>query len=409
MRNDFESNYLAHFGIKKGGTKAGHLYVARVELGEKNGKMQYRYFYTLSEYAAYLKGRAKEKIDATKEKLKDINKNKEKILTDKINKGVNEIDKQYTKLTKDNKFMTDDYSYDKKIAEVKKSAEWRKIVRNKDPEYVKYNKETGKYEADIDSYLAKKKHPGLDIADDIVMGRKVSVNKVEKDAMVAGVADYAKTYVALAALGTKFLLEKFKFSQGSYKEEKQAAVDYAVQNKDKIIQTAEMVDKASSDPAVMQMVSEGEKYIKQYGDSVRYVDVENLPKSANISKEDYDQIRKDYDRVVSDIEKASSAASATAKNYQNGGTSTSKPKTVPKEDPRRGEASAPETKTSKPKTVPKEDPRRGQQEEDHKYVEKIKVGNGYRYFYSEEEYEAYKKEKEKEDAVSNMTKNAKYT
>ena len=56
MRNDFESNYLAHWGLKKGAQKEKHKYVARVELPD--GK--YRYFYTLAEYAAYLKDKGKE-------------------------------------------------------------------------------------------------------------------------------------------------------------------------------------------------------------------------------------------------------------------------------------------------------------------------------------------------------------
>lgn len=391
MRNDFESNYLMHWGLKKGAQKDKHKYFARVELGEKNGRMQYRYFYSLAEYAAYMKGEAKNK-------LKELNKNKEKILSDKINIGVKKLEEEYNKLDKNNKYMTDDYNYDKKIAQVKQTKEWKDIVRRKDPEYV-YKDKNGKTVYDVDAYLAKKKHPVLDAMDDIVMGRKVTLNKVEKESAVAGVADYAKTYVTMAAIGTKFLLEKFKFSQGSYKEEKQAAIDYAVQNKDKVIQTASMVNSASSDPRVIQAISDGEKYINQYASQVQNVDVDSLSKSSGLSKEDYEQIKKDYNTVKNDIQKASSAVSSaantvesTAKTSQNGGT-TAKKAATPK-------ASTPAAKTPEKKTS---------NQEDHKYVERVKEGDSYRYFYTQEEYDAYLKDEEKKKAVSNMTKNARYT
>ena len=48
-------DYLAHGTT--GAERAGHKYVARVPLGNVGGKMQYQYFYTREEYAAYLKGK----------------------------------------------------------------------------------------------------------------------------------------------------------------------------------------------------------------------------------------------------------------------------------------------------------------------------------------------------------------
>ena len=68
MRNDFESNYLAHWGLKKGAQKEKHKYVARVELPD--GK--YRYFYTLAEYAAYLKDEAKNAWDHKEEIMEEV-------------------------------------------------------------------------------------------------------------------------------------------------------------------------------------------------------------------------------------------------------------------------------------------------------------------------------------------------
>ena len=51
MRNDFNENYLVHWGIKKGEKAKNHKYFERVE---KNGK--YIYFYTQAEYEAWLHG-----------------------------------------------------------------------------------------------------------------------------------------------------------------------------------------------------------------------------------------------------------------------------------------------------------------------------------------------------------------
>lgn len=451
MRNDFESNYLAHaFGLKKGAKKENHKYYARVDL--PNGL--YRYFYDAKEYLAYMQGKAK-----------DIYAHKEEILQDKINQGVSKLEALYNKLDKENKYMTDDYNYDKKIQQVAKTKEWQDIVKRKDPEYVYKDKE-GKTVYDIDSYLTKKKHPGLDVADDIVMGRKVTMNKLDKQAAVAGAADYAKTYVALAALGTKFMLEKFKFSQGSYKEEKQAAIDYAVQNKDKVIKAAEMADAASSDPRVIQAISDGEKYIKQYAGNVQNVDVDSIGQSAGLSKEDVAQLKKDYAIVKSELEKASNpetqkkvkevavnvakdagvaAAKASAAKKESddekpvaeerkapekyvtrkpvertestkepvAATKIEKEPEVEEEKPtptvtkKSSDAEALEKKEKKlnqtkktttkqtSKKATKEEPKKQQSNEQPKYVERVKLIDGsYRYFYTQEEYDAYMKAKQ---------------
>lgn len=50
MRNDFESNYLAHWGIQKGAKRKNHKYFERIE---RNGR--YIYFYTQQQYDAFLR------------------------------------------------------------------------------------------------------------------------------------------------------------------------------------------------------------------------------------------------------------------------------------------------------------------------------------------------------------------
>ena len=298
MRNDFESNYLAHWGIKLGGQKKDHKYKFRIKLG--NGK--YRYFYSLKEYLAYMKQSAKDKLNDLKSKW---NK-KEDIAADKIQKGVEEGEKAYDKYIGKNKYATDNWNYNQKIKEIEKTKEWQDIVKRKDPEYV-YKDKNGNIKYDIDSYLAKKKHPGLDVADDIISGRKVSINKIEKDSTIAGAVDYAKTYATVAAIGTKFMLEKFKFSQGSYNEEVNAAINYAATNKESITKAATRVTDAMNDEAKMrEAVSEGEKYVdkalKVYGDNKAVID--DISEFKNqVSTEDYKQMKEDYDRYKKEYDK----------------------------------------------------------------------------------------------------------
>lgn len=289
MRNDFKSDYLAHWGLKKGEQKKKHRYVARVELA--NG--QYRYFYSLKEYAAYLKAKGKY-----------IYENKERLLAEQINKGAAKVEELYNKINKENKYLTDDYNYDRKIEQVKNTQEWQDIVKRNDPEYTKINRETGEKTYDIDSYLAKKKHPVLDAADDLIMGRPVKLNKLDKEAAVAGAADYGKTYVTMAALGTKFLLEKFKFSQGSYKEEKQQAVDYYYDNKKNIANAATQAQQMMESDDTKKLVSDGEKYInsavKAYGNVQT---IQNIAESkTNLSAEDYAAMKKEYEAMQKELE-----------------------------------------------------------------------------------------------------------
>ena len=105
---------------------------------------------------------------------------------------------------------------------MQKTAEWQKIVKEENPEYVKKNAD-GSKEYLIDDYLVKKKHPTLDVIDDLGNGREISVNQIDADALAAGAKDYVDTAVQMLGLISYGLKTKFKLSQGSYKEELKAA------------------------------------------------------------------------------------------------------------------------------------------------------------------------------------------
>lgn len=114
------------------------------------------------------------------------------------------------------------YNYAEKLKQVKASKEWQDIVARKDSEYVKKNKD-GSTTYLIDDYLVDKKHPVLDAIGDIMSGRKVTINKIDKDTVVAGIKDYVNTGLELGMLSVSFLTngltKKFKYSQGSYDED----------------------------------------------------------------------------------------------------------------------------------------------------------------------------------------------
>lgn len=118
----------------------------------------------------------------------------------------------------ENIYDVDASNYDKKIEQIKKSKEWKDIVKREDPEYVKKNKD-GTKTYYIDDYLVKKKHPELDIISDLGAGRKISLNKVSSKSFLAGAKDYIKTGQTVVALAAGALTEKIKFQQGTYSEE----------------------------------------------------------------------------------------------------------------------------------------------------------------------------------------------
>ena len=108
--------------------------------------------------------------------------------------------------------------YDSKIKQIENSQEWQDIVKRNDPEYVK-TMEDGSKKYLIDDYLVKKKHPELDVIDDLGSGRKISINKMEVGSFIAGAKDYIKSAQQMIGIVAKALTEKFKLQQGTYKNE----------------------------------------------------------------------------------------------------------------------------------------------------------------------------------------------
>lgn len=106
MRNDFESNYLMHWGLKKGAKAPNHKYYERVE---KNGK--YLYFYTQAEYEAWLhqgnsalesaKNKGKELLDKAKNKVNQLTKdsNSKQTLANTKQNLVNAVNTGYSQTT----------------------------------------------------------------------------------------------------------------------------------------------------------------------------------------------------------------------------------------------------------------------------------------------------------------------
>ena len=168
------------------------------------------------------KANAKEAVKAAPKKAADA---ADKVVQ-KSTKVANDVGKKVVKNVNDyyekNIYETGSHNIDAKKKEIEKTAEWQKIVKEENPEYVKKNAD-GSKEYLIDDYLVKKKHPTLDVIDDLGNGREISVNQIDADALAAGAKDYVDTAVQMIGLVSYGLKTKFKLSQGSYKEELKAA------------------------------------------------------------------------------------------------------------------------------------------------------------------------------------------
>ena len=168
------------------------------------------------------KANAKEAVKAAPKKAADA---ADKVVQ-KSTKVANDVGKKVMKNVNDyyekNIYETGSHNIDAKKKEIEKTAEWQKIVKEENPEYVKKNAD-GSKEYLIDDYLVKKKHPTLDVIDDLGNGREISVNQIDADALAAGAKDYVDTAVQMLGLISYGLKTKFKLSQGSYKEELKAA------------------------------------------------------------------------------------------------------------------------------------------------------------------------------------------
>ena len=168
------------------------------------------------------KTKVKEAVKAAPKKAADA---ADKVVQ-KSTKVANDVGKKVVKNVNDyyekNIYETGSHNIDAKKKEIEKTAEWQKIVKEENPEYVKKNAD-GSKEYLIDDYLVKKKHPTLDVIDDLGNGREISVNQIDADALAAGAKDYVDTAVQMIGLVSYGLKTKFKLSQGSYKEELKAA------------------------------------------------------------------------------------------------------------------------------------------------------------------------------------------
>lgn len=139
---------------------------------------------------------------------------------DAVNKIVPAVAKTINEVNKNNKYIVNRNNREEKIAEIEKTKEWQDIVKRQDPEYVKKDSE-GNVKYLIDDYIVKKKHPELDLLDDIANGRNLTLNEVTVETFSAAAADYARTGAMVLGIVSQALLTKFKFSQGSYQEQEQ--------------------------------------------------------------------------------------------------------------------------------------------------------------------------------------------
>lgn len=132
----------------------------------------------------------------------------------------------------DNIYDVNANNYSEKIEAIKNSKEWKDIVARNDPEYVLENADGTKTYL-LDDYLVKKKHPKIDIMDDIANGRNISVNKITVNSFVAGTKDEVNKAKRRIKLITKAVTGIFKLAQGSYNDELREAkktVDTTLKN-----------------------------------------------------------------------------------------------------------------------------------------------------------------------------------
>lgn len=215
-------------GAKSKATNAVSSTISKIETAANNTKNK------ISDTVEKVKDNIEDAIDKTTNSVKETVKATPKAVTSaadkvvqKTTKVANDTGKKVVEKATDyydkNVYETDNYNIDTKKEQIKLTEEWKKIVENEDPEYVKKNADGTKTYL-LDEYLVKKKHPTIDIIDDIGSGRDISVNKLDVDALAAGAKDYVDTAVMMVGLVSYALMTKFKISQGSYKEEmKQAA------------------------------------------------------------------------------------------------------------------------------------------------------------------------------------------
>jgi hypothetical protein len=187
----YNYNYLSH-GLFSW-TKKDHKYIDKFK--NKVGKWVYVY----------------------KDKITKGLKNAKTKVTDALNKSYQKLSSKYEQITKNNRYTTDSRNYNTKVKVIARSKEWQDIVKRQDPEYI-YKNSDGNYVYDIDKYMVDKKHPILDIVDDMVNGRPISTNEITVESIIAGADDYVQAGMAYLAIANKVAREAVKYRQGSYKD-----------------------------------------------------------------------------------------------------------------------------------------------------------------------------------------------
>lgn len=199
------NDYLVHG--KKGSTWENHKYI-RIENG--------RYIYPENANPSNSNGSVKPSFGAQlATKFNGFMRGKEKTASNVLNKTTEEVNKVYDRIFKNNKYVTNSNNYSNKIKEIQKTPEFQEIIKRGDPEYVTKNAK-GETVYKVDDYLVKKKHPVLDALDDIANDRKVTLNEVDSESLVAGADDYLQMGIAYVGVRAKILSMGFKFRQGSY-------------------------------------------------------------------------------------------------------------------------------------------------------------------------------------------------
>lgn len=202
---------LYHFVFGKKSNQ-DHKYVAKVQEGKRT-----RYFYSDAEYRAYKSGNKPNLIDQAKNKLQNTANNIKQTVNDKKT----EVKKAFSS---ENMYNSNKWNYENQKQRVTDTKEWKDIVRNKDPEYT-YRDSEGKTKYNYDQYLLNKKHPILDVAQDWMMGRKASINKVTPQSLAAGLKDYhtmaVNTVNNILTVGGGITIAMLMNNQGSFEEKKQ--------------------------------------------------------------------------------------------------------------------------------------------------------------------------------------------
>ena len=279
---NYNYTYLSH-GLFKGWTKKDHKYIDKFK--NKFGNWVYTY----------------------KEKTNKALKTAPKKITKTLNKVYNKANELYNKTVVDNSYVIEQWNYDKKVDRIKNTKEWKNIVRSKDPEYVKKDKD-GKTYYDIDSYIVKKKHPVLDIVDDVINGRNLSVNDMSIDSIIAGADDYLQAGLAYVGLRAKVLETAFKYRQGSYGDE-QADIETTIRNGAKIVNKLSQAYEANEETLddILNSYSNQQVNVeraKKYAETIqKYAKENNISYDDILSRENIQDYLDEYGLTESQIRK----------------------------------------------------------------------------------------------------------